>query len=37
MIEFKNFEANLNPYTLVVSTFEPGEHTNFTITIFSKS
>ena len=36
MVEFKEFEPNLNPYTLIPSTFDMGETTNFTITIFSQ-
>ena len=35
MVEFKEVEANLAAYTIVASTYEPGEHTRFTITVFS--
>ena len=37
MVEYKEFVADINPYTIVASTYDPGEITEFTITIFSKS
>ena len=36
MVEFKEFEPDTLPYTLIASTFDPGECTEFTITVFSK-
>ena len=36
MIEFKDFEPSNTPYTLIPSTYDKGETTTFTLTIFSQ-